>query len=118
MFNNRTTSKRNHKTSMKCCIMTKGKIIITAVNGCASTVVAFCKAKWMLLMLTFFAMDTCGLKAFFKHQTHHPTKWDTVLKNIFFIFVSIYFSIGMTSIHFGIRHKDNIFWCQCTYLTT
>ena len=66
----------------------------------------------------FFEMDTCGLKAFFKHQTHHPTKWDTVLKNIFFIFVSIYFSIGMTSIHFGIRHKDNIFWCQCTYLTT
>ena len=25
----------------------------------------------------FFAMDTCGLKAFFKRQTHHPTKWVT-----------------------------------------
>ena len=79
---------------MKCCIMTKGKIIITAVNGCASTVVALCRSKWMLLTLTFFEMDTCGLKAFFKHQTHHPTKWDTDAQKYFVFLYPFTFPLG------------------------
>ena len=43
----------------------------------------------------FFEMDTCGLKlAFFKHQTHHPTKWDTDAQKYFVFLYPFTFPLG------------------------